>query len=243
MNFPKINFHIHSIYSDGRFSIRVIIRRALKLKLEYIAITDHFSNSWKCQVIPTLSSHRKIAHYLTTLNHHQKKLKEKGKSLHLYKGIEIDLGSSEEYIRNLINPEDYDLILFEYLETYEGLVLANKLINYWKVNISSNSFPLLGLAHFDPFHYMNDTLDKKEFFQFLKSHSIYFEFNSRYPEYYSLKYEDFFKRLKQENILITIGTDSHGLKRLNDYSEPIQMIQYYSLEKNFLSFFDLLKKL
>ncbi|MHA1805798.1 MAG: PHP domain-containing protein [Promethearchaeota archaeon] len=243
MIFPRVNFHIHSIYSDGGFSIRVIVRRALKLKLEYIAITDHFSNSWKCQVIPTLSTPRKIAHYLTTLTHHQKKLKEKGRSLRLYKGIEIDLGSSEEYIKNSINPEDYDIILFEYLETQEGLALANELINYWKERVPSNSFPLFGLAHFDPFHYSNDNLRKDTLFDFLKSHSVYFEFNSRYPEYYSLKHEDFFKRLKQEYIPITIGTDSHGLRRLNDYSEPIQMIQYYSLENNFLSFFDLLKKL
>ena len=56
MNFPKINLHIHSTFSDGRNTIKQIIKRAIQLNLSYICITDHFTNSWKAGVIPTLNN-------------------------------------------------------------------------------------------------------------------------------------------------------------------------------------------
>ena len=60
MTFPKINLHIHSIYSDGNNSIREIVDKAIKLGLDYICITDHFTNSWKANVIPNLDTKDKI---------------------------------------------------------------------------------------------------------------------------------------------------------------------------------------
>ena len=240
MHFPKINFHIHSNFSDGKNSIKNIIKKALKMNLDYIAITDHFSNSWKSNIIPTLNSAQKIREYLQTINHFQEYLEKIGSNLNLYKGIEIDLGSTENFVQKLISPNQFDLILMEYLETSGGLKLTDKLISDWKKPYYKYSFPIIGLAHLDPFYFMEDKMD--ELFELMKRHEIYFEFNSRYPEFYSPKYEAFFLRLKRDKIPVTVGCDSHRLSRLNDYEEPLKMIEYYFLQNNFQSFLDLLKK-
>ena len=112
MNYTKINLHCHSNYSDGKKSINQIVVKALKIGLDYLAITDHFTNSWKSRVIPTLNSFEKIDNYLEEISNCQHYLKLHSKNLQLYKGIEIDLGSSDQFIKHLINPSfSYYLIL------------------------------------------------------------------------------------------------------------------------------------
>lgn len=239
MDFPKLNFHVHSRFSDGENNIKQIIQASLKLGLEYIAITDHFSNSWKASVIPTLDSVEKINLYLKKLKQCKRFLSKSNKELFLFSGIEIDLGSSENFILKLIHPDQFDLILFEYMETLEGITFVKNIINIWKNNVKNGKLPLLGLAHFDPSLFLHDGFDV--LINFLKHDQIYFEFNSSYSEFYSRKNQIFFEILKDNDIPIAIGCDSHDLKSLNDYKEPVEMIKYYGLERNYQLFIDKVK--
>jgi len=240
MDFPKINLHTHSVFSDGKNSIKQLVTISLKLKLNYLAITDHFSDSWKSNIIPTLNTAEKIEDYLTKIENCQIFLKTNNKNLRLYKGIEIDIGSSEKVIKKLIRPEDFDIILFEYLETPEGMAYIRNIIEYWKkLTPTNNKFPLLGLAHFDPSNFIHQGLDSLIFF--LKEFKIYYEFNSSYYEYFSKKNELFFKKLKEHNIYIAIGSDAHNLNGLDFIEEPLKMIEIYNLENNFKLFLERLK--
>jgi len=239
MSFPKTNLHIHSNYTDGKDSIKQIVKKSLKEGLEIIAITDHFTNSWKAGVIPTLDSKQKIDLYLEELSNCQSYLKEQNISLKLYKGIEIDLESSGDHIKTLIQPEQYDIILFEYLETLGSIAFIKPIIESWKKSLkSSDSFPILGLAHFDPSNFTDMHLEA--IIDFLEEYNIYFEFNSRYPAYYSRRNQPFFKKLKELNIPVAIGCDTHTSRRLVDIEEPLEMIEFYGLKQNFQK---LLKKL
>ena len=230
MPFPKINLHIHSNYSDGKQSINQIVEKAIKLNLDYIAITDHFTNSWKAWV-STLNNNETISKYLEEISSHQRHLINNNKHLTLLKGIEVDLASSEQFIKEFIQLDKYDLVLFEYLQGYEAVAFLKNVINYWKKSITDLSdFPILGLAHFDPSYFVYGNLDS--LMNFLKKYNIYFEFNSSYPSYYSRKYELFFQKLKEYQIPVAIGCDSHRLSNLNDIEEPFEMIKYYNLEKN-----------
>ncbi len=65
MPFPKINLHIHSNYSDGKQTINQIVDKAIKLELDYIAITDHFTNSWKAW-FSTLNNNETISPFNRT---------------------------------------------------------------------------------------------------------------------------------------------------------------------------------
>ena len=229
MTLPKTNLHIHTIFSDGKNTIKRVVRKALKLDFEYIAITDHFTDSWKAGVINTLNTEEKITEYLKELSICQNYLKTNNYKLRLFNGIEIDLESSESYIKKLIEPQKYDIIIFEYLESLEGISFVKELINYWKKSgLISDSHPVFGLAHFDPSFFIHGALD--ELISFLKEYSIYFEFNSRYPEFMSQKNVTFFEKLKENNIQVAIGSDSHNLRRLDDFDNIFEILKYFNLE-------------
>lgn len=165
-----MNLHIHSNYSDGRQTIRKIVERAIKLELDYIAITDHFTNSWKAWV-STLNKYEAISAYLEEISNCQKYLTKSNKHLILLKGIEVDLASSEQFIRKYIQINKFDLILFEYLQSYESIAFIKNIIYYWKKKKTEfDIFPVLGLAHFDPSYFLTGNLDT--LMSFLKKNKI-----------------------------------------------------------------------
>jgi len=241
MELPKLNLHIHSKYSDGRNSISQIVSTALDKGLDYICITDHFTNSWKADVIPNLNSLDKITMYLDEIDQFQKYLLKEERQMALFKGIEIDLSSTEKFIINNISPTRFDILLFEYLENIEGIFFIKKIIDYWKRKTkNSKDFPLIGLAHFDPSFFaitgMNILID------FLTQSRIFFEFNTSYPQFYSQKYRSFFKQLKERNILVSIGSDSHHISTLKDIEEAYDRVKLYELEDNLLNLVQKLDK-
>lgn len=236
MQFPKLNLHIHSNYSDGKQTIRQIVKKSIKLKLEYIAITDHLTNSWKAWV-SKLNNNEIISAYLDEISNCQVYLAKTNIKLIVLKGIEIDLSSSEQFIKKSIQIDEFDLILFEYLQSYESIAYVENILYYWKNQISDTSrFPLIGVAHFDPSYFMLGNLDI--LMTFLKKNNIYFEFNSSYPSFYSPQYKIFFEKLKEFGISVAIGCDSHNLSSLDNFEEPLEMIQYYNLETNLERFID-----
>jgi len=238
MELPKLNLHIHSIYSDGRNTIEQIIKKALKTGLDYICITDHLTNSWKADLIPNLNNPDKIKRYLEEISQFKELLAKENKTLTLFKGIEIDISSSENYIINNISPNKFDLILFEYLESFEGIAFVKKILEYWKKK-NYDEFPLIGLAHFDPSFFIIRGLDT--LIEFLKQYDIIVEFNSSYPQLYSRKHEIFYNKLKDSGIKVSIGCDSHHISSLKDIENPYKMIEFYNLEENLKDLIDSLE--
>jgi DNA polymerase (family 10) len=231
MQFPKINLHIHSTYSDGKQTIRQIVEIALKLELEYIAITDHFTDSWKAWV-SKLNNTQIIFEYLDDLLNCQNYLRDYDKSLVLLKGLEVDLGSSLQFIKSLIKIDDFDIILLEYLQSYESIAFIKNIMDFWSKKLShKDKLPIIGLAHFDPSYFMIGNLDT--LMSFLKEYNIFFEFNSSYPSFYSTRYERFFEMLREFKVPVGIGCDSHNNMTLDNFEEPLEMIKYYNLEGNY----------
>lgn len=243
MTFPKINLHNHSVFSDGKNTIEQIIKKAIEVNFNYIAITDHISDSWKSKIIDTLSSQEKINSYLHEINLHSNILRKNKYKLKVLKGIEVDLESSFNFIKKLINPEKFDIILFEHLETPESIGFIQKLIGEWnKIGLISQIKPIFGLAHFDPSYFIYSGIDI--LLAFLKKYKIYFEFNSNYSHYYSPKYKKlFFDKLRNYNIPVATSSDSHHINELNNVQEPLSMIEYYDLNKNFEDLINSLGKL
>ena len=238
MELPKLNLHIHSIYSDGRNTISQIVKKALKTGLDYICITDHFTDSWKADLIPTLNNLDKIKRYLEEISQFKEFLTKENKDLTLFNGVEIDIGSSEKYIINNISPNKFDLILFEYLESFEGIAFVKRILEYWKKE-NYEEFPLIGLAHFDPSFFIIRGLDL--LLDFLKRYNVIIEFNSSYPQFYSRKHEIFYNKLKDSGIKVSIGCDSHHISSLKDIESPYKMIEFYNLEENLNDLIDSLE--
>ncbi len=231
MSFPELNLHIHSTFSDGKDSVRKIVQSALKLNLDYIAITDHFTNSWK-DWVSKLKDIDQISEYLGEITECQNYIREYRKNLTVFKGLEIDLGSSARFIKKNIQVSKFDLILFEYLQDVDTIAFVKNIINFWQRSIRNiGELPIMGLAHLDPSYFIHGNLDI--LISFLKNYTIYFEFNPSYPSYYSRQNEIFFDKLRDNNIPVAIGCDSHSISSIKNIGEPLEMIKYYSLEKNF----------
>ena len=231
MQNPRINLHIHSNYSDGKNSIEKIIKKAISESLEYIAITDHFTNSWKADIIPSLDTISKIDKYRNAILTCQSYLKKRDEKLQVFTGVEIDLGSSKEYILEYINPEDYDIILFEYLKSLESIAFIKSLLVSWKKEKSPNKpFPLIGLAHFDSSYFLYQGL--QVLINFLLENEIFIELNSSYSQYYSRKYSLFYDKIKEVGIKVSIGCDSHDTNHLADINGPWEAIKDYLLQNN-----------
>jgi len=206
--------------------------------MDYIAITDHFSNSWKSDIIPTLDNVSKIEEYLGELTRIQHYLVRSSEDLRIFKGVEIDSFSSSEYIKNLIDPSKFEIILFEYIEDIDILHKIWSITNEWKLSLSKT---IIGLAHFDPRKFNNDEIE--QLISFIKEYAVYFEFNSSYPQYYTNIKEGFFQKLRKNNVHVAIGCDSHNLVNLSSIKKPFEMIKHYKLEDNFRNFITSLNNL
>lgn len=242
MELPRINLHAHTTYSDGKNSIKDMVYKALELNINYLAITDHLTNSWKSGLMNPLDSRGKIEEYLEEISEYQEFLIGNNKNLRLYKGIEVDLSSSRDYIQRLIySPTNFEIILFEYLETPEGIAFIKNLIDQWKLIPSKNkTFPILGLAHFDPSNFIFRGLDR--LIQFLKKYNIYVELNSSYSDFYSIKNKIFFEMVQEYQIPVGIGSDAHLSNNLSLIQEPLDRIKDFGLENNLFLLIELLKK-
>jgi len=241
-NIPKIDLHIHSNFSDGNNSIQEIVDLSVNRGLKFISFTDHLTDSWKSNIIPTLNSYEKIINYLDQISICQQYLNDGNIDLTLLKGVEIDISSSQRYILKLVNPSNFNIILFEYLESPEGIAFIKNLIDYWMKNVSNkNESNLFGLAHFDPALFIHGNLDI--LIKFLRKYNICFEFNSSYPQCYSRINEIFFKKIKELKIPISIGSDSHHLSNIGNTEEPLEMIQFYNLEDNLLNLIEIIENL
>ncbi|MFX1237658.1 MAG: PHP domain-containing protein [Promethearchaeota archaeon] len=233
---PRTNFHIHSNFSDGKNSIVQIVLASLNLELDIIAITDHFTDSWKAKIIPTLDSPKKICDYIEEISRCKNFLFRSTNNLVLLTGIEIDLGSSDNYINSLIDPEKFDIILFEYLESIESINFVEEIMTSWKGQCDEDRFPLIVLAHFDPSLFTKEELEIVA--DFLNKNNVFYEFNSSYPEFLSSRYKIFFKNLLTKNIPISIGCDSHNIHNLYETNYVIQTLNQFGLMKNHLLFID-----
>ena len=232
MDLSKINLHVHSNFSDGTNTIEQLVTKSIELGIAYISITDHLSNSWKSNVIRTLDSPAKIEDYLseiTRINHYLTDINAK---LRVLKGIEIDISSDMDYIIKLINPNKFDLILFEYLENYEGIAFVSNILNFWRSHtLSKHKIALFGIAHLDPIHFYYGNYNRLIYF--FTEYRLIYEFNASYPDSFSPKYKELFQRLKEHQIYFSIGSDSHNVENLFDIEIPLRMIEYYDLQKNY----------
>lgn len=232
MVLPKINLHIHSNYSDGAPSIAEIVAKAVDLEFDYIAITDHFSNTWKANIINTLENPAKISKYLFEIYLRQEALKKEKSQLKVLRGIEIDVRSSMNFIWKNIDSNHYQIILLEHFDQILDIKLISKLYRHWKQMLNSDSkFPIIGLAHFRPDYPFTKYMDF--LLHFLEDFDIFFEFNSSYSQFYSSEYKGFFDEIKARKIPVGIGSDAHSAAYIRDIEDPLEKIINYGLEENF----------
>ncbi len=223
-----MNFHIHSTWSDGTYTPEIIVREAIKRKMDKIAITDHYLTEKTASLPP-----KYVKMYIEDLRTLKKKY---SKDIDIYIGLEIDFSPRTD-IEHLPNFEDVDFLLFEYVqdEMWEGYPL------WMLLNIRKKFEKPVILAHNDISKNFGSG-DYLSLVKVLQADNIGIELNTNYNytkldmPYYRLA-EDFFDVLKNYNVPISIGSDMHhDLNEINDTSDALSFIQEKHLESNFKLF-------
>jgi len=203
-----IDLHNHTIFSDGSCHPQKIIETAENIGLNFIAITDHYTTSWKASIINHLTK-KTIPEYLNTI----RKIREKSQ-VGVLIGVEID---TESNLQSLIDiPLDkFELILFEYVKSLNTLKTFYNFIKKTLDTKKVNEYPIIALAHPNIHLSLNKNILEEEFIPYIVKNEIYFELNTRYSEYY-IGYEPIIKKLIDNGVKFTIGSDSHSISRIGE---------------------------
>lgn len=195
------NFHLHTTCSDGQLSPENLIKQAIKNGLKEIAITDHHSIKGYDQAKKTLIQEQ-----------------EKYPKLHfprLWKGIEITsdlLGTNVHLLGYNFDEKNPDLqVYFTGIEP-EGIDKNTEIV----IKRFHQAGGLVILAH--PCRYRRPAKDLIPLAVTLKIDGIeaYYAYDNPKPWFPSPKQtQNVIAIANQYNLLLTCGTDTHGLNILH----------------------------
>lgn len=221
-----INLHNHSLWSDGSYTIAEIVDYAIKNKLKYLGISDHYLTS-KVNSI----SNGSLKKYIAEIN----RLKEINKAaINLYAGVEIDFTPRTNFENldfEMLNKLDY--VLFEHVqnESEGGLPLWQLLELVDKIEVFA------GLAHNNLARNFPGS-EMQSILSLFESKNMFIELNTstnymKYGKYYfelSLKW---FENIKNYRIPISIGCDMHeNIQDLLNFKIAADFISSNKLDEN-----------
>jgi histidinol phosphatase-like PHP family hydrolase len=225
-----INLHNHTVLSDGKYSPEQIIEEAIRCGLTHVGISDHYA-TLKISAIP----HDELKAYIKHIHSLAERYNDKIKVL---TGVEID--SCKE--RTDFSKIDFgllgnlDYVLFEYVQDdlWRGMPL-------WELlEMRKDIDCLVGLAHNDigknfagvGMEALIRVLRIDDVFVELCTSIRYSKFSKPYYHYCP----NFFDKLKESRVMISIGTDTHDrLEDVSNISDAVKFIRRLKLENNLIS--------
>ncbi len=214
------DLHMHTTYSDGMDSIEAMVKKALELRYEYIAVTDH---SATLAVVKGLDS-QKISAYTEEID----TLNERYDNIHIFKGMEVDiledgtLGMEDEVLRQL----DFALGAI-----HSKFKLSRKAQTKRLLKAIQNPH-IKGIAHLSGrFIGKREALelDMQEIFYAIKEEGKFLEINAQ-PERLDLN-DILIKEAKEAGVLLAINTDAHASGQLEYIRYGIYQARRGWLEK------------
>lgn len=210
-----MDLHNHTIWSDGIHTPEKIIQNAIVNSVTTIGISDHFETD-KCQSVLK----KDIKNYIMNINELKEKYKDR---IQVLAGIEICMNKELCDLDNLpyeeLNKLDY--VLLEYIDYFKHSVKLSEIGKY-----TSKLTCKIGLAHTNLLNackiyglrYVINTLKDHNLFWELNVNEGYDYFDEVVNSIDSWKTSRLLKKLKKNNILMSVGSDTHSL-------------DYYDIEK------------
>lgn len=229
-DFFRMNLHNHTTFSDGIFAPEAIVRKAIRHGLRYIGITDHYLT----RKVRSMDSYA-LEKYIEAIG----ELKNRyAGDIRVLAGIEID--SSRERTNfdllryDLLNSLDY--VLFEYVndDLWEGMHLWELFDVIKKIEVPC------GLAHNDISRNFRE-IDYDALLNVLEDNCIFVELsssprNSKFGRPYYRFAVDFFRKLSDTEVMVSIGTDTHtNLEEVAEISDAIAFAEEMDLEENLIT--------
>lgn len=205
------DLHMHSDYSDGRGSVREIVKRATEVGLNTIAICDHF---WPC------AGSRKAGSKL--IEERRDKiwnLRTVFKPLRIFDGAEIDISSDGSHASIADRLDRFDIII--------GSVHFAVSSTQWRSTIQKAAskwhFDVLG--HWDGYLTSFRDEDGIAVAQTLADSGIAVELSARYLS----QHPEFFEMARDAGCEFTLGSDAHRVEEIGQLRDQIEMAKALEL--------------
>jgi len=199
----KGDFHVHSLYSDGKNSFAEIAQAAQNRGYKYIGISDHSQSLKVAGGLSVKELHRSIAEI--------KKLNTKVKGIKIFCGTEVDISVKGEidYPESILKELDFVIAAIHSgfkqpkVEQTKRIICAckNKCVNF----IAHPTGGLWGVR--DPYE-----IDLEEVLKAASDYGVALEINC-HPERYDLNDISAMKA-KERGVKLVLNTDSHSIEQL-----------------------------
>ena len=198
--YRNIDLHVHTTHSDGRNNPEFVIKKAIDMGLTNLGIADHFGGLEAYAIVSLQSLERYIAE-LTQLK------EQYSSQIYIWIGVETAVLDSLpfDYLNRL------DFMLFEDIEADPRL---SHFINHVqpKLNIP------IGIAH-PQIIFLEKTAS------IIEKNDIFIELNTHYPDRYRSKWAGIvWNKLAAKEIMISIASDAHDVKRVGDTSDAVNYV-------------------
>ncbi|NHJ13071.1 MAG: PHP domain-containing protein [Candidatus Thorarchaeota archaeon] len=211
MNKPQYDLHIHSNFSDGVPTIPQIVERASEIRLESIAITDHF---W-----PSLGSRRGGIGMIKERRHKIAILREDFPSMRILDGTEVDILSNGGLAPVAGGTEQFDFVI--------GSVHWLSGPEQW----ASTMLKTLRIARFDVLGHWDGYLSAYKHEEGLKVANALAE--ARVAIELSARYEpvhiEFLEAARDAGCLFTLGSDSHSIDAIGKLDDQFKLASALNL--------------
>jgi histidinol-phosphatase (PHP family) len=239
----RTDYHMHSVYSDGRSIPEDYIAPAIVAGLSEIGFSEHLTlfrdpEDWNMKPV-------NIDPYLK----HIENLREKTKELKVKTGLEVDFfPGREDDIRNFLSPLPLDYIIgsVHYMgettvdlgpDFYEGKNIDRLFESYFEMvlsAVSSEIFDIIGHCDLIRIFGYKPTIDLEPFYRKLaasmRKHNVAFEVNTNgrnrpladfYPD------RKFLYIFREEHIPVCVNSDAHMPMRVGQYfDEAYELLRY-----------------
>lgn len=239
----KTDYHMHSIYSDGRSAPEDYVDSAIAAGLSEIGFSEHLT------LFKDLEEWNMKPENITEYISHIENLRNRIKNIKIKIGLEVDfLAGREEDILAFLNPLPLDFIIgsVHYLgektvdfgpEFYEGKSIDRLFESYFhsvSAAAASGLFDIIGHCDLIRIYGFKPSSDQEPLYRMLaktmKIHNIAFELNTNgrnrpladfYPD------RKFLHIFHEENIPVCVNSDAHMPARVGQYfNEAYELLRY-----------------
>jgi histidinol-phosphatase (PHP family) len=239
----KTDYHMHSIYSDGRSAPEDYIASAIAAGLSEIGFSEHLT------LFKDLEEWNMNPVNITPYINHIENLRDQIKNIKIKIGLEVDFfAGKEEEIFAFLSPLPLDYIIgsVHYLgektvdfgpEFYEGKSIDRLFESYFhsvSSAVASGLFDIIGHCDLIRIYGFKPSSDQEPLYRMLaktmKIHDVVFELNTNgrnrpladfYPD------RKFLHIFREENVPVCVNSDAHMPSRVGQYfDEAYELLRY-----------------
>ena len=207
----RYDLHIHSDYSDSYATVRDIVRQAVKVDLDTIAIVDHF---WPC-----IGSKRGGIQLIEQRRNKINGLRNAFPGIRILDGVEVDISSDGSHAVIAGGIDQFELIIGSFhfsLDSTTWRAALQKAVTKWRFDI---------LGHWDGYLTSYREEDGVAVAKLLAENQIALELNRRYET----MYPEFLEIARDAGCEFTLGSDAHAVNQVGKLRDQILLAEALEL--------------